>query len=216
MKLRNLSIIAAFVLLSGVGSASAQPLSVAASGVKSVTLNDKVGKNQFVWVSAAPLENIKGSSEGVTGTLTLDPQDLSKIRGTITTQSNTMKTGNDTRDHHLQSAEWIDATKYPTISFTIASISDVKISGTTATGFATGNFTLHGVTKKIIVPFSLSYIVESDKTRQRAPGDLVMFAADFNISLKDFNITGTEGVVGSKVGETIEIKAQLFGNAPKS
>jgi hypothetical protein len=44
-----------------------------------------------------------------------------------------------------------------------------------------------------------------------------MFSADFNISLKDFNINGTEDVVGSKVGESIEIKAQLFGNAlPKT
>jgi hypothetical protein len=61
----------------------------------------------------------------------------------------------------------------------------------------------------------MTYIPESDKTRQRAPGDLVMINADFTISLKDFNIAGTEGNVGSKVGETIKISAQLFGNAVK-
>ena len=203
---KNLVIISAVLLsFSGAASLSAQRLAVASGGQKSVTLNDKVGKNQFIWISTAPVECIKGSSEGVAGSLSLDPQDLSSIRGNITTQSNTMKTGNETRDRHLQSAEWIDAGRYPQISFTIASVSDVKTSGTTATGMATGNFTLHGVTKKIVIPFSLSYVTESDKTRQRAPGDLVLFAANFSISLSDFNINGTEGVVGSKVGETIDI-----------
>jgi polyisoprenoid-binding protein YceI len=214
---RNLITLATLaLLLTGAAPVFAQKLAVNA-GPKTVTINDKVGKNQFIWISTAPLECIKGSSEGVSGTLSLDPQDLSKIRGSITTQTNTMKTGNDTRDHHLQSAEWIDAGKFPLIEFEILSISNVKTSGNTATGYAIGAFNMHGVSKKITVPFSLSYIPESDKTRQRAPGDLVMFSADFNISLKDFNINGTEGVVGSKVGETIEIKAQLFGNAlPKT
>lgn len=193
-------------------SANAQRLAVSASGTETITLNDKVNKNQFVWVSEAPLENIKGSSEGVTGSFTIDPQDLTKIRGTISTQTKTMNTGNATRNSHLVSSEWLDAAKYPTISFTILSVDNIKATGTIATATATGNFTMHGVTKKVTIPIKITYMPESDKTRARAPGDLVMVAADFNISLKDFNIAGTEGTVGSKVGETIKINAQLFGN----
>ena len=197
-----LAVTLGLLVTSGAASTAlhAQRLSVPASGLETVTLNDKVNKNQFVWVSEAPLENIKGSSEGVTGSFTIDPQDL------------TMNTGNATRNSHLVSAEWLDASKYPTISFTIASVDNIKTTGTTATATATGNFTMHGVTKKVSIPIKITYIPESDKTRARAPGDLVMVAADFNISLKDFNIAGTEGTVGSKVGETIKINAQLFGN----
>jgi len=201
----------------GTGAAHAQRLAVASGGEKLLTLNNNVNKNQFIWESDAPLESIRGSSEGVTGTFTIDPQDLSTLRGTITTQVATMKTGNDTRDNHLHSSEWLDASHFPLISFTIISIGDVKTSGNTATGMATGNFTMHGVTKRVSIPFKMTYLVENASTRQRAPGDLVMISADFNISLKDFNIAGTEGVVGSKVGEQIKITAQLFGNAlPKS
>jgi polyisoprenoid-binding protein YceI len=195
------------------GSANAQKLGVPTSGTQTITLNDKVGHNQFTWVSEAPMENIKGSSEGVTGTLTIDPQDLSKLRGTVRTASATMKTGNATRDRHLLSSEWIDAARYPQIAFTITGMKDVKTSGAVATGNATGNFSLHGVTKAMTVPFKLTYVPENDKTRMRAPGDLMMVNADFTISLKDFNIAGTEGQIGSKVGETIKISAQLFGNA---
>lgn len=189
----------------------AQPLAVSASGQKKVTLSDKVGKNQFTWVSDAPLEKINGTAEGINGTLTIDPKNVAGIRGTISAQVATMKTGNSTRDGHLRSDQWLDAAKYPTISFTVASVKDVNISGATATGVAVGNFTMHGITKSVAVPFTLKYIEESAKTRERAPGDLVMLTAQFTISLKDFNIAGSRGTIGSKVGETIVVKAQLFG-----
>ena len=206
-----LSITALFVL--GAGTASSQSFNVPGGGEKTVTMNDKVNKNQFIWVSDAPLENTRGSSEGVAGTLTMDTRDLSKIRGTISTQVSTMKSGNDTRDRHLKSAEWLDASRFPMISFTITSVANVTVSGNTATGTATGNFTMHGVTKKMSIPFSMKYLPESEKTRERAPGDLAMISADFNIALKDYNVAGQEGTIGSKVGETIKITAQLFGNA---
>src|SRR5437763_9595510 len=110
-----LSFIFAFVSVS-----QAQPFAGATPGLKILTINDKVGKNQFIWESDAPLENIKGSSEGVSGKIMFDPQDVSKTRGTISTQVCTMKTGNATRDKHLQSSEWLDAPRCALISFSIA------------------------------------------------------------------------------------------------
>jgi len=206
----------AFVVAFTAGTAHAQGFAVA-GGAKIVTMNDKVNKNQFIWNSDAPLENIRGTSEGVTGTLTMDPSDLSTIRGTISTQTSTMQTGNETRDRHLRSSEWLDVAHYPLISFTITSVRNVTVNGTSATGTATGTFAMHGATKQMSIPFRMTYLPESAKTRERAPGDLVMIAADFTISLADYNIAGQEGMVGSKVGETIKITAQLFGNAlPKN
>lgn len=206
-------LLATTLLLAGiaVNQATTQPLAVNASGQKKVTLSDKVGKNQFTWVSDAPLEKINGTAEGISGTLTLDPKNVAGIRGTISAQVATMKTGNGTRDGHLRSDQWLDAAKYPTISFTVTSVKDVSITGASATGTAIGNFTMHGITKSVAVPFTLKYIEESAKTRERAPGDLVMLTAQFSISLKDFNVAGSRGTIGSKVGETIVVKAQLFG-----
>jgi polyisoprenoid-binding protein YceI len=210
------SLFFATLLVLVAGTTFAQGFS-SGSGEKLVTMNDKVNKNQFIWTSDAPLENIRGTSEGVTGTLTMNPQNLSTIRGTISTQTSTMQTGNDTRDHHLKSAEWLNASHYATISFAIVSVANITVNGNVANGTATGNFTMHGVTKQMSIPFKMTYVPESAKTRERAPGDLVMIAADFNISLKDYNIAGQEGTIGSKVGESIKITAQLFGNAlPKT
>jgi polyisoprenoid-binding protein YceI len=214
MKYRSLFAFATMLVI-GVVSAGAQGLSVPSSGSETVTLNDRIGKNQFVWVSDAPLENIKGTAQDVSGSFTMDPHNLASIRGTISAQVRSMKTGNATRDGHLVSSEWLDASRYPVISFAISSVDNIQSSGNSATGIATGTFTMHGVSRRVNVPIRLTYVTESAKTRERAPGDLVMVTADFSLSLKDFNIAGTEGAVGSKVGETIKITAQLFGNGTK-
>ena len=209
---KYLSILGSLLIFTASANVASAQLNVAVSGTKQVTLNDNVNKNQFIWLSEAPLENIRGTSEGVTGSFSIDPKDLTTMRGSVITQTNTMKTGNGPRDSHLYSPEWMGVAKYPTITFKITSVSDVKASGNTATAMVTGAFTMHSVTQPETVPIKLTYLVANDKTRQRAPGDLVMIAADFSLKLKDFNIAGTEGVIGSKVGEHIKITAQLFGN----
>ncbi|MEO5930861.1 MAG: YceI family protein [Candidatus Kapaibacterium sp.] len=214
MKISGISTIAvALVMGIGAGSvAMAQGLTVTASGVKTVKLSDRVSKNQFVWVSNAPLENMKGTAEGVSGTLTLDPKNLSTLHGTVGAMVNTMKSGNAMRDAHIQSPQWLDGAKYPSISFTIGSVSGIKVAGNSATGVATGKFTMHGVTKSLSVPFKITYLDESAETRKRAPGDLVMITATFGVALADYNVSGARGTIGSKVGEKIQVTAQLFGS----
>jgi polyisoprenoid-binding protein YceI len=211
MRVHGLLAIAGVVAMVASASLEAQPLKVTARGAKRVTISDRVGKNQFTWDSDAPMEKIKGTAEGVSGSFTIDPQNLSSIRGTVSASVATMKTGNATRDGHLKSGQWLDAARYPTISFTISSVSGIKVTGNKATGTATGTFSMHGVSKQISIPFSVTYLDESAATKKKAPGDLVMVTADFSVSLKDFKVAGAQGIVGSKVGETIKVKAQLFG-----
>lgn len=206
---RLLAVTGLFAMVVSV-TASAQ-LKVAARGTKTVTISDRVGKNQFTWNSDAPLEKIKGTAEGISGSFTIDPANLAGIRGTISAKVSTMKTGNTTRDGHLKGAEWLDAASYPTITFTISSVSGIKVKGHKASGIAKGTFTMHGVTKPLSIPYTITYLDASAATRKKAPGDLVMITADFKISLKDFKVAGSKGLIGSKVGETIKIKAQLYG-----
>jgi polyisoprenoid-binding protein YceI len=212
MKFSRISLAAAACFLIAGASAVAQPLTVSASGTKRVTLSDQVGKNQFSWTSDAPLEKIMGTCEGVTGTISIDPKNPSGITGTISASTGTMKTGNATRDGHVKSAQWLDASAYPAITFRITRVSGLKAAGINLTGTATGAFTMHGVTRTISVPFTLKYIDASPATAKRAPGDLVQITTTFSIALKDFNVAGARGMVGSKVGETIDITANLFGS----
>ena len=210
--MRKYAMAAAAVMMMVVGTSASAQLAVKGAGAKKVTLNDKVGNNQFTWTSDAPLEKIKGTADAVSGSFTIDPTNVAATRGTITVQVKSMKTGNATRDEHMAGAQWLNAAEYPTITFTIASVTGVKVSGNKAKATAHGTFTMHGVSKKLAVPFELTYLDESPATQKRAPGDLVMITADFTIALKDYKVVGAQGVVGSKVGETIAISAKLYGS----
>ncbi len=190
----------------------AQRLAIRAAGTKTVTISDKVGDNQFEWTSEAPLEDIRGTAGDVSGSFTINLANPSAITGTITASVSSMKSGNTMRDHHIKSDEWLDASNHDQISFRITSVKNTTVSGNKLSGTAVGTFTMHGVSKAMAIPFTLTYIDESAATRKRAPGDLVMVTAKFDVKLADFDVQGSKGLVGSKVAESISIEAKLFGS----
>ncbi|MFT3992645.1 MAG: YceI family protein [Luteolibacter sp.] len=74
---------------------------------------------------------------------------------------------------HLKSADFFDVEKYPQSTFDVTSIA--KDSETTYT--VSGNLSLHGVTKNISFPASVSQ-----------EGDALKITSKFNINRKDFSI----------------------------
>ena len=189
----------------------------AAAGTKKVTFDNRVGANQIAFESSAPLEDIKGTANDISGSIMLDPANIEATTGMITVKVKSMETGIKKRDGHLMSSDWLDEARYPTITYSIKSVKNVKRvsndnSKSVVEGVATGDFSLHGTTRQLDVPITMTYIRESEKTKERAPGDLVMVQGEFSIALKDFKVEGTKGTVGSRVGETIRLKANLFGS----
>jgi len=161
-------------------------------------------KGVMKFISDAPLEKIVGTANG-TGSLTVDTENIESLSGTITVPVASMKTGNDKRDNHLRGPNWLDEKSHPTITF---SSNGVKVLGPVQTKGAIhavklevqGNFTLHGVTKPITAPVDLKW-----------KGQKIKLKTQFQIALGDFQVKGTEDVVGSKVGKTIDIKVRLRG-----
>ena len=193
-------------------------LGLPVEGVKTVTISNAVGQNQVRFVSTAPLEEIQGTASDVTGSLTLDPNDLSKITGSIEVGVRSMKTGISRRDDHLFSEDWLDGANYPSISFKLSGVKEIspidarEKDKTTVEGTVLGSFTLHGVTKELEAPFKATYLIGSEMTARRAPGDLVMVRSSFEIALGDYDVKGVRGLVGSKVGKAIQVEVSLFGS----
>lgn len=187
------------------------------SGKKTVKLNDAVGDNIIKFLSTAPVENIEGNAKEVQGKCILDGDNLENSSGNISLQVLSMKTGLTKRDEHMYAKDWLDAANYPSISFDLKKLVDIKISKSDNgiaefTAIADGSFTMHGIAKTMKASINIKYVSESDATRKKAAGDFVMIKASFKVPLKDFNIAGKQGIIGSKVGENIEITANLFGS----
>lgn len=184
---------------------------------KKFTTNDAVGKNAIAFVSDAPMEKINGTADGLNGTFTLNPADLESTKGKFTVKVRDMKTAVTKRDDHMYGPMWLDADAHPLVTFEITGLKNVSVSTKdgrkVATATATGNFTIHGVTKPLTASVEITFVEESDATKKRASGDLVMVTATFDVSLKDHKIAGKEGVVGNSVGETIKVTASVFANS---
>jgi len=189
----------------------AQGFKVKATGEQTFSFTDEYGRNQASFYSSTPLENITGLSNDVRGSVTFNVSDISTLKGTVSISAASLKTGIELRDGHLQSNNWLDAESYPEITFVIKSVSDVTSLGDNKLeAKVLGDFSAHGVTKEITADVTMTYLDESEKTKARAPGDLLGVEAKFNITLSDYDVDNM--VLGQKVSDNIEVTATMVGS----
>ncbi|MBU2494338.1 MAG: YceI family protein [Bacteroidetes bacterium] len=173
-------------------------------------------RNQAVFESNAPLEDIVGVSNKLSADVSIDLSDISNNpNGYVKVELAELKTGIDLRDRHLRSANWLDTDNYPFAEFVLTGISQasskVLEDGTEVTASASGNLSIHGVTKKITAQIKLTFFKESDKTKSRIAGNLLRVSADFNIKLSDYNIS-IPSMVAGKVDENIKVSANFVAS----
>ncbi|MCH9029501.1 MAG: YceI family protein, partial [Bacteroidetes bacterium] len=192
----------------------AQGFKVKATGEQNFSFTDEHGRNQAMFFSSTPLEDVTGLSNDVKGTITFDVSDVSTLKGSISISTASLKTGIELRDGHLQSANWLDAESYPEITFVIKNVSNVKsLEDNKLEAKVTGDFTAHGVTKEVIADVTMTYLDESEQTKKKAPGDLLGVVAKFSIVLSDYEVEHM--VVGQKVADSIEITVTMVGSNAK-
>ncbi len=175
---------------------------------------DPKGINNAGFKLDAPLESINGSASGVSGTIIFDPSNPGASKGKIVVATSTLVVPNPMQRQHMLSDKWLDAAKFPEISFESSAFKNVQTSGDITTADVTGTFTLKGVSKEITAPVKLTYL--KDKLGQRMPnqhGDLLVIRSNFTIKRSDFNIM--PGQFEDKVSDTIEITLSIAGASPK-
>jgi len=70
---------------------------------------------------------------------------------------------------------------------------------------AEGTFSLHGITKTIAVPATLTYVPSGGPFSTMRPGDFVRMTATFDIKLADYNVDRSGPVLMLQVGETAHV-----------
>ena len=146
------------------------------------------------------INTVHGKFTEFNGTLEVDGNALLSAKGTIQTKS--VDTGTPPRDKDLRSPNFFDVEKYPTITFQSKRVE--KRGGETV---VVGDFTMHGVTKELALPFKLSGPITDPWGSKR-----VGFHAEAKLSRKDYGLTYSKTletgglVVGDEIG--IEINAE--------
>jgi polyisoprenoid-binding protein YceI len=200
------------VILSLNSAILAQGFKVKAAGIQSFNFEDRNGRNQVTFFSATPLEDITGTANGISGTVSFDVANFAKtIKGILTVKVASMNTGIDLRNQHLKGANWLNAEKYPDIVYTIKEVMNVMQAANNKLEFKiAGNFSMHGVTKEVIADAEATYLDETEQTQKRTPGDLLGVRAKFNIKLSDFGVNNQ--IIGNKVADNIEVSVNIVGS----
>ena len=148
------------------------------------------------------VSNVKGEFSKVTGTVVFDsavPAN-SKVKASI--DATTVHTRDEQRDAHLKSADFLDVEKFPTIDFV-----STKITGSGDEWKVTGNLTIHGVTKEVVLD------VEGPAPEAKDPwGNTKSGAsATTKINRKDFGLTWNAALEtgGVLVGEDLTITLEI-------
>lgn len=81
------------------------------------------------------------------GSFSFDKNNISASKVTVNIDTSSLDSNHAMRDKHLKSDDFLDASKFPTATFTSTKIED-KGNGKLA---ITGDFTMHGVTKSLLI-----------------------------------------------------------------
>jgi len=161
------------------------------------------GKSHVTFVSDAPLETMTGKSSKVTGTLSVDPADITKTSGSFEVPVVSLRTGNDLRDEHLQGDGWLDAKNNPKVHFEITEIvlgkkassaleknKDTKVQ-------VNGKLTAHGITRPVTTHGTVHW---SDTA--------LLIKAEFTLKLEDHQVS-VPSIVRLKVANEIDVSVDL-------
>lgn len=147
--------------------------------------------------------------------LAFDPQHAERISGRFTLKVENLGTGMDLRGQLSRSSDWLDAANSPEIQLAIDRGEQArKTAPNTVAMLVHMRFSMHGVTKETLVPWTATYLDESPQTRERAKGDLVRLRTQFEIGLSDYHVAGppvTFSFVGLYIADRLPVKATVFG-----
>jgi polyisoprenoid-binding protein YceI len=145
---------------------------------------------------------VRGTFALAAAALTVGDDGAATARVTALIDAASVHTGNDQRDQHVRSADFLDVKKHPTIEFTSTDVRDVD--GETFT--LVGELTLHGVTRTVQLKTECLGVVDDPSGAERTG-----FSATTTISRAAFGVDiqlgfGAGNVV---VADTIEIAIEI-------
>ena len=151
---------------------------------------------------------VEGKFQKFDGKVIAEGEDLTNARMEAKIETNSIYTGIEDRDKHLEGADFFNIDKYPEIVFTSKSI--VKTNDANAYKI-TGDLTMHGVTRTIELAGKCTdkQVLSNGKTRMdlTATGTLNRF--DYGLRWNELMETG-KAIVGQNVD--LSVKMVLLKN----
>jgi len=144
------------------------------------------------------VSTVRGAFTKVSGSAIHDPADPSKDSLEATIDTTSVDTRVEMRDNDLRSPHFLDAQKFPTITFRSKT---TKVAGPGKL-LITGDLTLHGVTKEVVLDVDGPSAAIKDPWGNQRIGA----SATTKIVRQDFGVSGAAGVVGDEITITLDVE----------
>ncbi len=189
MTLRRLLTLPALVAL------LALPASAAPVAIDLDRAHSKVG-----FVAYTKIFDAVGKFSSFRASGTLDPDNLPASRIKITIDVATVDTDNGTRDDHLRTEDFFHVDKFPNATFESTGIKPTKKADIYN---VTGPLTIHGVTKTVTVPVTITKVETKDGTvHTRAKGA-------FRVKRQAFGLKYESGLLMPTIKDDVDITFDL-------
>jgi polyisoprenoid-binding protein YceI len=149
------------------------------------------------------ISNVRGGFSGVEGTIVYDPDHPTDTQIDVVIDASKISTLDDQRDAHLKSPDFLHVEQHPTLTFkskkiTVAGKDEWKV---------TGDLTLHGVTKEVVLN------VETPSNESKDPFGYTRIGASATTKIKrsDFGLTWNAALEtgGILVGDELKIELEV-------
>ena len=197
--MKRIHIALALTLMSFASAASAAPL----------TFDIDQPHSQVGFSIRHFFSKVQGQFKDFSGTIVMDPNAPAASSVKVTIQAASISTGNDGRDKHLRSRDFFAADSLPTLTFKSTKVDSagkdrVKV---------TGDFTMHGVTKSVVLDVEFLGMGEVG-VGGHSMGTKAGFDATTTLNRKDFGINWNKTLDqgGLMIGEDVTISLHIEAN----
>lgn len=135
----------------------------------------------------------------VSGKFSLDPKNAASSAFEVALDVESIDTNDAKRDEHLKAADFFNTKQFPDITFKAKKVEQTKDELK-----LTGDFTMHGVTKTVTLPFKKGGEVVDPFGNSR-----IGFSGDFTLKRSDYGMKTMVGPIGDEVAIEISFEGIL-------
>ena len=160
-------------------------------------------KNSVEFHAEDSYDAFDGRTHKVTGAINADPAKPGDSTVEVTIDMGSLDTANALRNREMKEI-YLETAKFPTCAFKSASVAapDSIAPNTPADIKVTGDFTLHGVTKRLTIPVRVVLI----------PDGRIHATSSFNVHMPDFGINVPNNILVT-VNNDVPVRLDLFAVA---
>ncbi|HEX2834055.1 MAG TPA: YceI family protein [Thermoanaerobaculia bacterium] len=155
------------------------------------------------------MANVVGQFRDFDANINVDRANLANSTVEFTIQATSIDTGNTNRDEHLRSADFFDVAKFATITF-----KSTSIKAKSKDSFdVTGDFTMHGVTKRVTIPVTFLGFGKDARGNEKAGLEI-----ETTLNRKDYGVVWNRNLDegGLLLGDDVKVMINLELNKKKS